>query len=61
MPISAFVAAGFEHCVANMYFLPMGMLIAPDAGVDLAGYAANLVPVVLGNLVGGRGLVGLVY
>jgi formate transporter len=60
LPISAFVAAGFEHCVANMYFLPMGMLVAPQAGIDLAGYFANLVPVVLGNLVGGSGFIALV-
>jgi len=61
-PISAFVAAGFEHCVANMYFLPLGMLAAPDtAPVPIDALWTNLVPVTLGNIVGGAGLVGLVY
>lgn len=61
-PITAFVACGFEHCVANMYFIPLGMLIAPESAVlSMNGLLANLVPVTLGNLVGGAGLVGLVY
>ena len=66
-PISAFVAAGFEHCVANMYFIPLGLLL--DAWTPLQtsgtlswqGLIHNLVPVTLGNLVGGAGMVGLVY
>ena len=58
-PITAFVACGFEHCVANMYFIPLGMLCAPET-VTWGGLLANLVPVTLGNLVGGAGLVGLV-
>ncbi len=67
-PIAAFVAAGFEHSVANMYFIPMGLLLAHDdpslkseAGIHLMGLLHNLVPVILGNLVGGSGLVALVY
>jgi formate transporter len=84
-PITAFVAAGFEHSIANMYFVPMGLLIkqfAPDSFwamdslakatpvVTPATYANltwsnffinNLVPVTLGNIVGGAVLVGLVY
>lgn len=67
-PVSAFVAAGFEHSIANMYFIPLGMLLqgagVVDAGwptLTLAGFAGNLVPVILGNLVGGSVLVGLVY
>ncbi len=61
-PITAFVACGFEHCVANMYFLPLGMLIAPESDpVTLADMLRNLLPVTLGNVVGGAGLVGLVY
>jgi formate transporter len=67
-PISAFVAAGFEHSVANMYFFPMAMLLqtfdgASTAGqtVIWAGFFSNLVPVVLGNIIGGSVLVGLVY
>lgn len=69
-PVSAFVAAGFEHCIANMYFIPMGMLlhaggVAP-AGVDLsgltlAGLFTNLLAATLGNIVGGSILVAGVY
>ena len=67
-PISAFVAAGFEHSVANMYFFPLAMLLQTfdDAGtaahtVTWAGFFSNLVPVILGNIIGGSVLVGLVY
>lgn len=65
-PISAFVALGFEHSVANMYLIPVGMLAARDLGIDnealdLAGFLGNLVPVTLGNLLGGSILVALVY
>ena len=61
-PITAFVACGFEHCVANMYFIPLGMLLAPaDASIGLGDLFWNLLPVTLGNVVGGAGLVGLVY
>lgn len=67
-PISAFVAAGFEHSVANMYFIPLAMLVqGPDpiaAATSAAAWAAlgrNLLPVILGNIVGGSVLVGLVY
>jgi formate/nitrite transporter len=58
-PITAFVAAGFEHSVANMYFLPLGMLLG--APLSAAEVAHNLVPVIAGNIVGGSGLVALVY
>jgi formate/nitrite transporter len=70
LPISAFVAAGFEHSVANMYFIPLGILlrdlvdtthIAGIHSLDWHGYLRNLVPVTLGNIVGGSGLVALVY
>ncbi|HEX6320594.1 MAG TPA: formate/nitrite transporter family protein [Burkholderiales bacterium] len=63
LPISAFVAAGFEHSVANMYFIPLGMMLQALAGqpVELAGLARNLAPVIAGNLVGGSVLVALVY
>ena len=62
VPISAFVAAGFEHSVANMYLIPMAMLLqAPGGPITWAGFAGNLAPVLLGNLVGGSVLVGLVY
>jgi formate transporter len=67
-PISAFVAAGFEHSVANMYFIPLAMLLQTfgDVSVQVApitwgGFFRNMVPVVLGNIVGGSVLVGLVY
>ena len=66
-PISAFVAAGFEHCVANMYFIPLGIVLAdffPEAtpqAVNWVGLVRNLVPVTLGNLIGGSVFVGLVY
>ncbi len=77
-PITAFVAGGFEHSIANMYFIPMGMLIKDFAasefwakiGKTAADYAAvnwgnffvaNLIPVTTGNIIGGAGLVGLVY
>ncbi len=59
-PISAFVALGFEHSVANMYLIPIGML-AQGGGIDGVALIANLVPVTLGNIVGGSGLVALTY
>lgn len=58
-PISAFVALGFEHSIANMYLIPIGMLEA--GSFDVGGFIGNLLPVTLGNIVGGGGLVALVY
>jgi formate transporter FocA len=77
-PITAFVAAGFEHSIANMYFIPVALFI--KAGAPAAFWAAigktaadfpnltwerfllnNLLPVTLGNIVGGAVLVGAVY
>jgi formate transporter len=64
-PVSAFVAAGFEHSIANMYLFPLAMLVQGDAagmaGVTWTGLAGNLLPVIAGNLLGGSVLVGLVY
>ena len=66
-PIMAFVAAGFEHSIANMYILPLAMLLqssgvaADGQMVSWSGMLGNLVPVILGNLLGGAGMVGLVY
>jgi formate transporter len=77
-PISGFVAAGFEHCVANMYFIPFAIFIkdgAPDAfwqgiGTTAASYDKltwgpfllnNLLPVTIGNIIGGVIFVALVY
>ena len=68
-PISAFVAAGFEHSIANMYFFPFALLLkAGGAALPAGGEAvtagamlANLGPVIAGNIVGGSVLVALVY
>jgi formate transporter len=60
-PISAFVAAGFEHSVANMYFIPLGILFDDAAVLDWQGLIRNLVPVTLGNIVGGSVMVAAVY
>lgn len=70
LPISAFVAAGFEHSVANMYFLPLAWLLTVTGNVPagfnaslitIPGIIHNLIPVTLGNIVGGAGLVGVTY
>jgi len=75
-PVTAFVAAGFEHSVANMYLIPMGILIKNDQGFltkigkTAADYASlnwynffvtNLIPVTIGNIIGGAVLVGVIY
>jgi formate transporter len=74
-PIAAFVAAGFEHCVANMFFIPMGLLVKSDEAFvssqsslpDLSDLTwerfvtANLVPVTIGNIFGGAVMVGAIY
>ena len=57
--ISAFVALGFEHSVANFYLIPMGMLV--QGQLDVVAMAGNLLPVTLGNIVGGSVFVALVY
>jgi formate/nitrite transporter len=59
-PIAAFVALGFEHSVANMYFIPVAMLIGAEAAT-VGALIANLVPVTVGNIVGGSIFVALVY
>jgi formate/nitrite transporter len=69
LPISAFVAAGFEHSIANMYFFPLALLLKwhglalPPGGeaITVAGMFLNLLPVIAGNIVGGSVLVALVY
>lgn len=58
-PISAFVTLGFEHSVANMFFLPLGVLAGPPA--DAGGIAGNLIAVTAGNIVGGAGFVSIFY
>lgn len=77
-PITAFVAAGFEHSIANMYFIPIGLFIKGGtdpmfwevAGTTAASYGHltwgtflfnNLLPVTIGNIIGGAVMVGLVY
>lgn len=76
-PITAFVAAGFEHSIANMYFIPYALLVKmfdPDymarvservASLDLLTWQAfflkNLIPVTIGNIIGGAVLVAAVY
>lgn len=61
-PISAFIAAGFEHSIANLYFFSLALLLDQwrDAALVL-GMGRNLVAVVLGNALGGGVVVGLVY
>ena len=58
-PITAFVALGFEHSVANMYFIPVAIM--QGNGMTVVDLLRNLIPVTLGNIVGGAGFVGLVY
>jgi len=73
-PITAFVAAGFEHSIANMYFIPYALLIrtfdttfVTTRAIDLtnltwgAFFLKNLLPVTIGNILGGAGLVAAVY
>jgi formate/nitrite transporter len=75
-PITAFVASGYEHSIANMYFIPLGLLLKSEDAVLAAGdldaaavgdlhvvtfLFANLLPVTAGNLVGGGVLVGAIY
>ncbi len=77
-PITAFVAAGFEHSIANMYFIPIALFIkagAPENFWTFIGKTAadfpnltwdkflinNLIPVTIGNIIGGAVLVGIVY
>ena len=56
-----FITAGFEHSVANMGFLAMGLMLPHPETVSLAGYAHNILWVSLGNFIGGVFFVGLPY
>jgi len=73
-PIMAFVASGFEHSVANMFFIPMGLALKSQAAVvsaagltdalshlTVGGMVMNLIPVTLGNIVGGAFFVATLY
>lgn len=59
VPIMAFVASGFEHSVANMYFIPTGLLLKSELGLQISSLSwssflmGNLIPVTLGNILGG--------
>jgi formate/nitrite transporter len=75
IPIAAFVAAGFEHSIANMYFIPMGLALKNQPvlqsalqaisnidGLTLGGFFLNnLIPVTIGNIIGGAGFVAATY
>jgi len=75
LPIAAFVAGGMEHSIANMYFIPMGLFLKNEPAVLQAanktadqlsnltwqGLVNNLIPVTLGNIVGGAIMVAAVY
>ena len=76
-PITAFVAAGFEHSIANMYFVPYALLVrsfdpayissvgASVPGLDTLTWTAffvnNLIPVTIGNIIGGTVFVAAIY
>ncbi|MCL2882851.1 MAG: formate/nitrite transporter family protein [Coriobacteriia bacterium] len=72
LPVTAFVACGFEHSVANMFLLPMGWLIKVTGVIDtsaisginmlsVGGIFYNISAATIGNIIGGAGLVGLSY
>lgn len=76
-PVAAFAAAGFEHCIANLYFFSVGLFIKAGApasfwtsikrtaddfpAVTWGHFLANMVPVTIGNIIGGSVMVGAVY
>jgi formate/nitrite transporter len=74
-PIMAFVASGFEHSIANMYFIPLGIYLKGQSAVVAAAnltdklnnltwegfWISNEIPVTLGNIVGGAFFVGFIY
>lgn len=59
-PVMAFVVLGYEHCIANMFFIPAGMLEGAEVTIGQM-LTANLIPATLGNIVGGALLVGGVH
>lgn len=76
LPIVIFILCGFEHCVANMYYITAGFFakgipayaqVAQNAGIDMSVinlknyFITNLVPVTIGNIIGGSVCVGAVY
>lgn len=78
-PIFVFVISGFEHCVANMYYIPAGIFAAHNplyvakatelygitaeqlSGLNFGSMFSNLIPVTIGNIIGGMVFVGLLY
>ncbi len=66
-PVFLFVLAGYEHSVANMFYIPAGIFTAAEYGIAAEGLGwgnfllKNLLPVTLGNIIGGAGIVGLGY
>lgn len=67
LPVAAFVLCGFEHSVANMYFISSGIMTSSVYGIEADGltwgsmFVNNLIPVTLGNIIGGSLIVGLGY
>ncbi len=67
LPVMLFIIGGFEHCVANMYFIPAGLIASsvygiPAEGLSLFGFfVTNLIPVTIGNIIGGAVFVGAAY
>ncbi|MCM1137750.1 MAG: formate/nitrite transporter family protein [Duncaniella sp.] len=59
IPVMAFVALGYEHSIANMFFIPLGMMEGADISVGTA-IIANLIPATIGNIIGGALFVGAV-
>ncbi len=60
IPVMAFVALGYEHCIANMFFIPLGMMEGAD--VDAAAFVFdNLIPATIGNIIGGAIFVATPY
>lgn len=60
IPVMAFVTMGYEHSIANMFYLPMAMMSGADIGISEM-ITSNLIPVTLGNIVGGGLFVGAAY
>lgn len=60
LPVFAFVALGYEHCVANMFFIPLGMMEGADVSVAQL-FVNNLLPATIGNIIGGALFVGVIH
>lgn len=60
LPVMTFVALGYEHCIANMFYLPLGMMEGADVGIGQC-ITANLIPATIGNIIGGAIFVGMLH